>query len=88
MLKKNKTLTLEQFKEKHYGKRGSAKRETPERENPAKRIARTGRSGYPGRTRGEKTPCKNSVNPVRRVLTPVIPVEDDAAVYFLSPVSP
>ncbi len=30
MLKKNKTLTLDQFKEKHYGKRGSAKRENLE----------------------------------------------------------
>lgn len=27
MLKKSKTLTLEQFKEKHYGKRGNAKRD-------------------------------------------------------------
>ena len=31
MLKKNKTLTLDQFKEKHYGKRGSAKREKLEK---------------------------------------------------------
>ncbi len=27
MQTKNKTITLEQFKEKHYGKRGTAKRE-------------------------------------------------------------
>jgi len=31
MLKKNRTLTLDQFKEKHYGKRGSAKREKLEK---------------------------------------------------------
>lgn len=31
MLKKNRTLTLDQFKEKHYGKRGSAKRENLEK---------------------------------------------------------
>ncbi|MBL0883683.1 MAG: helix-turn-helix transcriptional regulator [Chitinophagaceae bacterium] len=31
MLKKTKTLTLEQFKEKHYGKRGSAKRDQLEK---------------------------------------------------------
>lgn len=31
MLKKSKTLTLEQFKEKHYGKRGSAKRDKLEK---------------------------------------------------------
>ncbi|HYM94023.1 MAG TPA: helix-turn-helix transcriptional regulator [Chitinophagaceae bacterium] len=31
MLKKNKTLTLDQFKEKHYGKRGSAKRDNLEK---------------------------------------------------------
>ena len=31
MLKKSKTLTLEQFKEKHYGKRGNAKRDKLEK---------------------------------------------------------
>ena len=31
MLKKNKTVTLDQFKEKHYGKRGSARREKLEK---------------------------------------------------------
>ena len=31
MLKKNKPVTLEQFKEKHYGKRGSVKREKLEK---------------------------------------------------------
>lgn len=31
MLKKSKTLTLDQFKEKHYGKRGSAKRDKLEK---------------------------------------------------------
>ncbi len=31
MLKKNRTLTLDQFKEKHYGKRGSTKREKLEK---------------------------------------------------------
>ena len=55
---------------------------------PEKRTGRSGSTGYPGRTRGEETPCKDSVNPVRRVLMPVIPVEDHAAVNFLSPVSP
>jgi ribosome-binding protein aMBF1 (putative translation factor) len=30
-MKKNKSLTLDQFKEKHYGKRGSAKREKLEK---------------------------------------------------------
>lgn len=31
MLKKSKTLTLEQFKEKHYGKKGSTKRDQLEK---------------------------------------------------------
>ena len=31
MLKKSKTVTLSQFKEKHYGKRGSARREKLEK---------------------------------------------------------
>ncbi len=31
MLKKSKTLTLEQFKEKHYGKKGSTKRDKLEK---------------------------------------------------------
>lgn len=31
MLKKSKTLTLEQFKEKHYGKRGNTKRDKLEK---------------------------------------------------------
>ena len=31
MLKKNKAVTLDQFKGKHYGKRGSAKREKLEK---------------------------------------------------------
>lgn len=31
MLKKNRTMTLDQFKEKHYGKRGNAKREKLEK---------------------------------------------------------
>jgi HTH-type transcriptional regulator/antitoxin HipB len=31
MLKKNKTVTLDQFKEKHYGKRGSTKRDKLEK---------------------------------------------------------
>ena len=31
MLKKNKAVTLDQFKKKHYGKRGSAKREKLEK---------------------------------------------------------
>ncbi len=38
MLKKNKTLTLDQFKEKHYGKRGSAKREKLEKGSQAFRL--------------------------------------------------
>lgn len=31
MLKKNKTVTLDQFKEKHYGKKGTTKREKLEK---------------------------------------------------------
>lgn len=31
MLKKSKTLTLEQFKEKHYGKKGNTKRDKLEK---------------------------------------------------------
>ena len=31
MLKKNKTVTLDQFKEKHYGKKGTIKREKLEK---------------------------------------------------------
>ena len=31
MLKKNKTVTLDQLKEKHYGKKGSAKRDKLEK---------------------------------------------------------
>ncbi len=38
MLKKSKTLTLEQFKEKHYGKKGSAKRDKLEKGYQAFRL--------------------------------------------------
>lgn len=31
MLKKNKTITLDQFKEKHYGKKGTSKRDKLEK---------------------------------------------------------